>query len=59
MELNFQDLDDLARYCLDGIKAKRFIIMINIEEAEATLNERAKRYRAAELPINLAEIPQL
>ncbi|CAH0990175.1 3-phenylpropionate-dihydrodiol/cinnamic acid-dihydrodiol dehydrogenase [Sinobacterium norvegicum] len=59
MELNFQDLDELARYCLDGIKANRFIIMINVEEAEATLNERAKRYGGAELPINLAEIPQL
>ena len=59
MQLEFQDLDELARYCLQGILEQRFVIMIRVEEAEATLSERAKRIGRAELPIDLAEIPQL
>ncbi|NND66606.1 MAG: short-chain dehydrogenase, partial [Halioglobus sp.] len=59
MELEFQDLDELARYCLDGIRDERFIIMIRVEDAAATLSDRASRYGRAELPIDLAEIPQL
>ena len=59
MELQFQDLDELARYCLQGILDKRFVIMIRVEEAEATLRDRAARIGRAELPIDLAEIPQL
>lgn len=59
MELQFQDLDELARYALDGIKAQHFVIMIRVEEAVATLQERARRYGLAELPIDLASIPQL
>lgn len=58
-ELEFQDLDELARYCLQGIRDKRFVIMIRVEEAEATLRERAARIGRAELPIDEAEIPQL
>lgn len=59
MQLEFQDLDELARYCLQGILDKRFVIMIRVEEAEATLQDRAARIGRAELPIDLAEIPQL
>ena len=59
MELEFQNLDDLATYCLDGIREKRFIIMINVEEAAATLSERASRYGRNELPIDQASIPAL
>jgi NAD(P)-dependent dehydrogenase (short-subunit alcohol dehydrogenase family) len=59
MELEFQDLDELARYCLQGIREKRFVIMINVEDAEATLHERASRIGRTELPIDQAEIPQL
>jgi NAD(P)-dependent dehydrogenase (short-subunit alcohol dehydrogenase family) len=59
MELEFQDLDELARYCLQGILDKRFVIMIRVEEAEATLQDRASRIGKADLPIDLAEIPQL
>ena len=59
MELEFQDLDELARYCLAGILDKRFVIMIRVEEAAATLQNRAARIGRAELPIDLAEIPQL
>ncbi len=59
MELEFQDLDELARFCLQGIRDKRFVIMIGIEGAEATLKDRAARIGRADLPIDLAEIPQL
>jgi NAD(P)-dependent dehydrogenase (short-subunit alcohol dehydrogenase family) len=59
MELEFQDLDDLARFCLQGIRDRRFVIMIGVEGAETTLRERAGRIGRTELPIDLAEIPQL
>jgi NAD(P)-dependent dehydrogenase (short-subunit alcohol dehydrogenase family) len=59
MELEFQDLDELARFALDGIREQRFIIMIGLEEAEATLVDRAARIGRGELPIDLASIPQL
>jgi NAD(P)-dependent dehydrogenase (short-subunit alcohol dehydrogenase family) len=59
MDLQFQDLDDLATFALEGILAERFILMIGLEEAQATLTDRAQRYGRAELPIDLAHIPQL
>lgn len=59
MELHFQDLDELAVFALEGIKAGRFILMIGVEDAEAQLTDRAQRYGRAELPIDLAHIPQL
>lgn len=59
MDLEFQDLDELAKFCLQGIRDQRFVIMIGIEDAEATLHNRASRIGRAELPIDLAEIPQL
>ena len=59
MELEFQDLDELARYALAGIREGRFVIMIGLDEAEATLQDRAQRIGRAELPIDLASIPQL
>jgi NAD(P)-dependent dehydrogenase (short-subunit alcohol dehydrogenase family) len=59
MKLEFQDLDELARFCLDGIRQEHFIIMIGLEGAEATLQNRASRIGRASLPIDLAEIPQL
>ncbi len=59
MEMPLQDLDELARFCLDGIAQKRFVIMIGLEDTEATLHERAARIGRGELPIDQAEIPQL
>ena len=59
MKLELQDLDELARFCLDGIREGRFVIMIGIEDAEATLQQRAARIGRSELPIDQAEIPQL
>lgn len=59
MHLEFQDLDELARFCLQGILEKRFVIMIGVEDAQETLENRAARIGRGELPIDLAEIPQL
>jgi len=59
VELQFQDLDELAAFALEGIRAGRFILMIGVETAEAQLADRAQRYGRAELPIDLAHIPQL
>ena len=59
MDMEFQDLDELARFCLQGVREKRFVIMIDVQDAEATLMERAARIGRTELPIDLAEIPQL
>ncbi len=56
VELQFQDLDELARYCLQGIRDKRFVIMIGLEDAEATLQDRASRIGRGTLPIDLASI---
>jgi NAD(P)-dependent dehydrogenase (short-subunit alcohol dehydrogenase family) len=58
-DLQFQDLDELARYCLQGVKDQRFVIMIRVEEAEATLLDRAARIGRAEIPIDQADIPKL
>ena len=41
------------------MRDQHFIIMIGLESAEATLLDRAVRIGRAELPINLAEVPQL
>ncbi len=59
MELNFQDLDELGKYAVQGVLDQRFIIMINVEDAEAQLTDRAQRYGRAELPLDLAAIPQM
>ncbi|MFT6052263.1 MAG: NAD(P)-dependent dehydrogenase (short-subunit alcohol dehydrogenase family) [Halioglobus sp.] len=59
MDLPVQDLDELGRYCLQGILNKQFVIMIGLEGAEATLQDRASRIGRSELPIDLASVPQL
>lgn len=59
IDLHFQDLDELAKYCLDGVREQRFVIMIGVEGAEAELLDRAKRIGRAELPIDLAHIPTM
>jgi NAD(P)-dependent dehydrogenase (short-subunit alcohol dehydrogenase family) len=59
MEVEFQDLDELAKFALEGILAGRFILMIGVEDAQAQLTERAQRYGRTELPIDPAPIPQI
>ena len=57
MELNFQDLDELATFALEGIKAGRFVLMIGAEDAETQLAFRAQCYGRAELPLDLEHLP--
>ena len=52
-DLPVQDLDELARFCLDGIRNEDFVIMIGREEMEAELNERAAKLARGECPISL------
>jgi len=59
MDLPFQDLDELARFALDEIRAERFVIMIGLEGAKDTLTGRAERSGRGELPIDPQGIPQL
>ena len=50
MDLPVQDLDELAQHLLGDIRAERFVSMIGREHAGATLEQRAKRIGAGELP---------
>jgi NAD(P)-dependent dehydrogenase (short-subunit alcohol dehydrogenase family) len=59
MKLKFQDLDELARFAMEGILAGRFILMMGVEDAQAQLTDRAQRYGRAELPLDLATLPQI
>ena len=59
MELQFQDLDDLARHCLEGVREQQFVIMFGHQETEATLKDRAARIGRGELPIDLASLPMM
>lgn len=58
MELKFQDLDELADFCLDGVGEGRFVIMIGLEDSANVLRQRAERIGRAALPIEQAEIPR-
>jgi len=59
MELSFQDLDELARHALQGIRDGQFIIMFGHAETEATLADRAARIGRGELPIDLQALPMM
>jgi len=59
MDLPWQDLDELARFALEGVQEKRFVIMIGLPDAEGTLQDRARRIGQGRLPIDPAGIPQL
>ena len=48
--LPVQDLDELARHAVAGIRRGDFVIMIRREEMEAQLVERAKKLAAGENP---------
>jgi NAD(P)-dependent dehydrogenase (short-subunit alcohol dehydrogenase family) len=49
-ELHFQDLDELARFVLEGIRDERFVIMIDVESMGPTLRERAAVLETGQLP---------
>jgi NAD(P)-dependent dehydrogenase (short-subunit alcohol dehydrogenase family) len=50
MDLPVQDLDELAQHLLGDIRAGRFVSMIGREHAGQTLEQRAKRIGAGDLP---------
>jgi NAD(P)-dependent dehydrogenase (short-subunit alcohol dehydrogenase family) len=50
IEMPVQDLDELARHALDGVKKQDFVIMIGREGMEAQLVERAKKLARGECP---------
>ena len=55
-ELPVQDLDVLARFAIQGIRAGDFVIMIGRESIEAQLNDRAARLARGECPIELQQM---
>jgi NAD(P)-dependent dehydrogenase (short-subunit alcohol dehydrogenase family) len=59
MELQFQDLDELAQVALQGIRDEQFVIMIGHGDAQATLSDRADRIGKGDLPIDPAGVPSM
>ena len=53
IDLPVQDLDELARFAVDGIKKGDFVIMIGRETMEEQLVERARKLARGECPIGL------
>ena len=52
-ELPVQDLDELAQFCLQGIRNEDFVIMIDRESMKQTLVDRAEKLAAGQCPIEL------
>ena len=52
-DMPVQDLDELAKFLVEGIRKDDFVIMINRESMEETLVERAKKLARGECPIEL------
>jgi len=52
-DLPVQDLDELARFLVEGIRSEDFVIMIDRASMEATLNERAAKLARGRCPIEL------
>jgi NAD(P)-dependent dehydrogenase (short-subunit alcohol dehydrogenase family) len=59
MKLSFQDLDELARHALQGIREQRFVIMFGHAETAAVLHDRAERIGRGELPIDPKSLPMM
>jgi NAD(P)-dependent dehydrogenase (short-subunit alcohol dehydrogenase family) len=55
-EMPVQDLDELARFALEGIRNEDFVIMIGRESMEATLCERAAKLARGRCPIELQHL---
>lgn len=52
MEIDFQDLDELAKALLVDLKAGRFVAMIGVEGAGETLRTRAEKIGKGEAPFD-------
>ncbi|MBW2243025.1 MAG: SDR family NAD(P)-dependent oxidoreductase [Deltaproteobacteria bacterium] len=57
IDLPVQDLDELARFAVEGIRKGDFVIMIGRETMEAQLVERARKLARGECPTGL--LPQM
>jgi len=56
-ELKLMDVDELGRFCIDGIKEGRYIISHDLDEVSEMLHQRADAIGRAELPpLFMAEI---
>jgi len=51
-ELTWQDLNELARVVVDGIRDDSFIFMIGRESIGASLRERATYFEKGEFPLH-------
>jgi len=52
LDLPVQDLDELARYAVDGIRRGDFVIMIGRETMDGQLTDRAKKLASGSCPID-------
>ena len=52
MQIQFQDLDELAETLLKDLEAEKFVSMIGIEAAGETLRQRAEKIGRGEAPID-------
>jgi NAD(P)-dependent dehydrogenase (short-subunit alcohol dehydrogenase family) len=55
-ELKFQDLDELARVVVEGVRNERFIMMIGTETIGPTMRERATALEQGQLPAGHATL---
>lgn len=53
-ELPIQPLDELAATVLEGIRAGTYCIAIGLQDQAQTLHDRADRYAAGQIPVELA-----
>ena len=52
MEIQFQDLDDLAKALIGDLKADKFVAMLGVEGAGETLHARADKIGRGEAPFD-------
>jgi hypothetical protein len=55
-ELQFQSLDELADLVVDGIRQQRYVMMLGLDGAAATLRVRADATEKGQLPPTKAHL---
>jgi NAD(P)-dependent dehydrogenase (short-subunit alcohol dehydrogenase family) len=55
-ELQFQSLDELAELVVAGVRDERFVLMLGLDQAAATLHSRADALGRGELPVTQAHL---
>lgn len=58
VQIEFQDLDQLAKATLDDLRAGKFVSMLGLEDASQQLHYRADCIGRGELPLDLAHMPR-